>query len=332
MTAGGQQLNLGSVVPESADDERPLWAEVRVGDCRRLLADLTDNSVHLVVADPPYFLEGLDGEWEKGAEDAEISAAGSHLPIRMKFDPRQGVRLQEFLAPVCRELHRVAVPGAFVLMFAQPRLIHRTGVALEDAGFEIRDTLAWRRSYKSKIKAFSLDHHIDRSYDDPERRAQLKALVGGRKTPQLRPEFELIAMAQKPRQGTFVENWEEWGTGLVDVSERLDHRSPSTLMPVEKTNKEDAEFHHLTVKPDRLIDHLIRLFSTEGQLVLDPFVGSGTTVAAAVAAGRSALGMDINPQYAMRAHQRAVEASDHRALLTGRRCDVRRHASMTPGR
>ena len=67
-------------------------------------------------------------------------------------------------------------------------------------------------------------------------------------------------------------------------------------MTVEKENK--SKFNgHLTPKPVKLCEHLIRLFSAERQTVLDPFVGSGTTCLAARRTGRRSIGIDVNPNY-----------------------------------
>jgi site-specific DNA-methyltransferase (adenine-specific) len=63
------------------------------------------------------------------------------LPVGMKFDPQQGKRLQEFMSVVAEKLFRVLKPGGFFLCFSQGRLYHRMVVAIEEAGFEIRDML-----------------------------------------------------------------------------------------------------------------------------------------------------------------------------------------------
>lgn len=67
-------------------------------------------------------------------------------------------------------------------------------------------------------------------------------------------------------------------------------------MTVEKQPK-DRFNGHLTAKPVKLIEHLIRVFSTGGQTVLDPFVGSGTTCLAAARTRRHSIGIDVDPDY-----------------------------------
>lgn len=269
------------------------------GDCREVLADMADGSVHLVVTDPPYFLDRLDDDWS----DPDIERSKKHadviggLPIGMRFDREQGKNLQAFLAPVAVELLRILKPGGFLLLFASPRLYHRAAVAVEDAGFEVRDAFAWRFTKKAQFKAFTMDHFVRRRKDmSAETKMDTIASLGGRRTPQLRPQFEAILCAQKPREGTFVDNWIAHETGLIDARQTLTGRVPETVMTVEKQPK-DGFNGHLTPKPVKLCEHLIRLFSTEGQIVLDPFVGSGTTCLAARRTGRHSIGIDVNPDY-----------------------------------
>ena len=274
------------------------------GDCRELLPELPDNSVHLVATDPPYFIDGLDDGWSKGGNGVRASgSAGAGLPAGMKFDAEQGRRLQAFLEPVAAQLCRVLAPGGFAVVFSQPRLYHRMAVALEDAGFELRDALAWQHTLASKSKAFGMEHLVSLHTGDAGERARILASMGGRKTPQLRPDFELMALAQKPREGTITANWERWGTGLADLGQSLDLRGPGTLMAADKAQR-DGDEDHRTRKPVRLMEHLVRLFSRPGQTVLDPFSGSGSTAVAAAACGRSCIAMDIRPEYIDMARRR----------------------------
>ena len=279
--------------------EQASKVKLYAGDCRAVLAEMDDSSVHLAVTDPPYFLDRLDDGWNQEKIDRSKGHADvvGGLPVGMRFHRDQGRKLQEFLEPVAAELFRVLKPGAFLLMFAAPRLSHRAAVAVEDAGFELRDIYAWRYRGKAQFKAFTMDHFVRRRADMTENQKQdaLKRLAG-RRTPQLRPQFEAILCAQRPREGTFVDNWLAYETGLIDPKQTLDGNVPSTVMEVEKQVR--SKFNgHLTAKPVVLCEHLIRVFSAKGQTVIDPFVGSGTTCIAARGCGRHSIGIDINPKY-----------------------------------
>lgn len=266
-------------------------------DCREVMQHLPEDSIDLIVTDPPYFLDGLDNNWKKGSPDRKKKkgTVGS-LPVGMKFDPRQGVQLQEFMTEITTEFMRILKPGGFAILFSNPRLSHRMANALESVAFEIRDLLAWNFTKHSQCKAFSMKHIIRKMNVDDSKKKELYEIVGERKTPQLRPQFETMILAQKPRIGTFVENFEKYRTGLVDMTQSLDGNIASTVMTVEKDKKKSYN-KHLTVKPIALIEHLIKLFSSEHQIVLDPFLGSGTTIIAATKTNRRAIGIEIKPEH-----------------------------------
>lgn len=285
------------------------FIDIREGDCRKKLTELGDCSIQMVLTDPPYYLDGLDTEWGKGQTDI-VKGTGSvgGLPPGMKFDPKQGKELQEFLEPISRELIRVLVPGGFYISFSQPRLYHRVATAAENAGFEIRDMFAWHYTKQAQFKAFSMAHFVkNMDIPDKQKNAMLRELQG-RKTPQLRPQFESLMLAEKPREGTFVENWLKYKAGLIDATKSLNGAAPTTLMDVEKPIKEVYNTH-LTVKPVRLLMHLIELFTIKGQVVLDPFLGSGSTALAAIQTSRSCIGIESNPEYIEIAEKRIKEVN-----------------------
>ena len=278
------------------------------GDCLVRMAEIESESVHLVVTDPPYFLDGLGTDWRKGnSKVPKGSGAVGGLPVGMKFDPRQGKELQSFIESAGRLMLDVLAPGGFAAVFSQPRLSHRMGVGLEDAGFEIRDMFAWRYTKRAQFKAFSMNHFVDRMNISDHEKARMKGKLDGRKTPQLRPQFESIILAQKPKKGTFVENWMRYETGLIDPDARLDGKVPATVMTVEKPDK-SARNDHLTVKPVLLIEHLIKLFSLPNQVVLDPFLGSGTTAIAAHRTDRACIGIEISQEIFSKAERRIKES------------------------
>lgn len=271
------------------------------------MAGLAGDSVDFVVTDPPYFLDGFDGTWDPRRLAGRIRRGGvvSALPGGMKFDRRQSAAFQEFAARLSVAALRVLKPGGFFVAFSQARLYHRLAVAAEDAGFEIRDMLAWR--YEGQAKAFSQAHFVRKMDVSPARREAMLAELGGRKTPQLKPQMEPMILAQKPRQGTFVANYLRWKTGLIDVGASLDGRFPGTVMAVPKPKRAEGG-GHLTVKPVALIAHLLRVFSAPNQVALDPFLGSGTTAIAALQTGRRCIGYEINADYCAGAIGRVVEA------------------------
>lgn len=287
------------------DNGVPSYVEIIHADCRDALKKLKTNSVHLVLTDPPYFLDGLDPGWKKGIkapQNKKLAIGG--LPVGMKFDPAQGKELQKFMRKISRQIKRVLVPGGFFLCFSQPRLSARMAVGIEDAGFEIRDIYAWRFTQRAQMKAFSQDHFVDRMDESDIEKQQIKKELQGRKTPQLRPQYESIVMAQNPKEGTFVNNWLKYKAGLIDVGKTLNGTAPSTVMTVEKPTGHERLHEHMTPKPIKLLSHLIEVFSCTGQVVLDPFLGSGSTAVSAKQTNRSCIGIEINKNYVTLAQER----------------------------
>ena len=92
-------------------------ARVFLGDCREVLKHLPDNSVDSVVTDPPYELNFMNRKWDNTGIAYDVT--------------------------VWQECLRVLKPGGHVLAFGGSRTWHRLAVAVEDAGFELRDSIAW---------------------------------------------------------------------------------------------------------------------------------------------------------------------------------------------
>jgi len=140
-----------------------------LGDCRESLRFCVgDNEVDAIVTDPPYELGFMGKSWDSTG---------------IAYD-----------AAVWAECLRVLKPGGYLLAFAGTRTQHRMAVRIEDAGFEIRDMIAW--VYGS---GFPKSHNGE---------------WGGTA---LKPALEPITMARKPLDGTVEKNWREHGTGALNI-------------------------------------------------------------------------------------------------------------------
>ena len=264
-------------------------------DCRNVFPIMENDSIDLIATDPPYGIDGMDENWshkklksrtkDKSSQTSSIFG----LPSTMKFDVRQGQKLQAFFNEISPEFYRILKPGAFLIASAQPRLYHRMVVALEDAGFEIRDMLIWEHN-GGQGKAFKMDIRVmnSNSFSESEKLELIKSM-DGRKTPQLRPKFEPIVVAQKPKSGTFFDNWKEYKVGLIKTL--FDEHQQSTVLNYKKPNSRKLH-DHMTIKPVELMERIVEIFSVEGQLVFDPFLGSGTTAVAALNKKRKIWGIE----------------------------------------
>lgn len=218
-------------------------ARVFLGDCRDVLRTLPDNSVDSVVTDPPYELGFMGKKWDNTGVAYDVT--------------------------VWEECLRVLKPGGHVLAFGGSRTWHRLAVAVEDAGFELRDSIAW--IYGSGFpKSLDVSKAIDKKAG-AEREVvgtQMAAIapgsgdyVGGNKVEvplmgnpitsedkewqgwgtALKPAFEPVVVGRKPLVGTVAENVLVWGVGGLNIDgSRIGYASESdkdSAKPQGKTLK-----------------------------------------------------------------------------------------------
>jgi len=285
-------------------------------DCMEELAKLDDNSIDCVITDPPYFIDKLDNNWSsKEIKDDKKNSHIKHLPKGMKFDKKQVKSLYDYYLALSRVLFTKMKPGAYFLSFSSPRLYHAIAMAVELAGFEIRDMINWTYT-QSMPKGMSMTHVIKKMKDiSEEEKLKLIEEYKNFKTPQIRSCFEPICVAMKPITTTFIRNELQFKTGLLDFSQKVgigSDRVPANIMITEEYNESyDKNFMvpkpgkkekgkantHITVKPIALMEHLINLFSKKNAIVVDPFLGSGTTAIACKNTDRKCLGFEINKEY-----------------------------------
>ncbi len=332
------------------------------GNSLELLPTLAENSVDAIVTDPPYELGFMGKKWD---------ASGIAYNVEL-----------------WRECLRVLKPGGHLLAFGGTRTYHRMAVAIEDAGFEIRDSIHWL--YSSGFpKSLDVSKAIDKAAGvEREVVGTKKTNVGmqggnfsaGSKTAEvsvtapatddakkwegwgtgLKPAHEPIVLARKPLQGTVANNVLEHGTGAlnidgarVDMGDEYDPtkiqrqqnssgaikgafgaasligkeipkynargRWPANVVISEQIAEQNPEWSnyfycpkpskrernagletqniHPTVKPLALMRYLIRLITPPDGTVLDPFAGSGTTMAAAIQENKNAIGIELTEDY-----------------------------------
>lgn len=282
----------------------------------KYIETLDDNSIDLIVTDPPYFIDKLDNNWNsKKITNRKHNSHIKHLPKGMKFDKKQVKNLYDFYLNISKLLFQKLKPGGYYLSFSSPRLYHAIAMACEIAGFEVRDMINWVYT-KSMPKGMSVSHLIRKmknmSDDDKEK---LIEEYKNFKTPMIKSCFEPICVCMKPISTTFIKNELNFKTGLIDFSNKVGINSNRVIANiitteefndiydknflVKKPNKKEKKSYntHVTVKPIELMEHLIKIFSKKGALVIDPFLGSGTTAIACKNTGRKCIGIELNKEY-----------------------------------
>jgi len=282
-------------IPVPSNDVSVNTFSVMTGDCEQLLPSLDENSFETCITDPPYGL-GM-AHWDHSVPSVEI----------------------------WKQLYRVMKPGSFLLSFASPQLYHRMAVAIEDAGFLIKDQIMWMTTTRM-----------------PKRN-------------RLKSAHEPITVAQKPPEGSLEQNQQKWGCGLIDidvgrvawngelppdyalggfqrtiygaasttgakhlgtVSPNTKGRYPSNIIgevnpehqkyfysPRASRTEKGDDNNHPTVKPVDLMRYLVKIYSPIGSKVIDPFCGTGTTGIACRAENRDFVGIEIDENYSRLAEQ-----------------------------
>lgn len=245
--------------------------ELRPGDCRDVIKAMPDNSIDSVVCDPPYALVSIQKRFGKPgsapAKDGDVYARASAGFMGKQWDTGETAFAAEFWA----EVLRVLKPGGHVVAFSGTRTYHRMAVAIEDAGFEIRDQLAW--VYGS---GFPKSHDVSKAIDKAAgiwrgRAGAVKESTVGQAakgteyertdkgdpaTPAarawdgwgtaLKPAWEPICLARKPLTGTVAENVLEHGTGALNIDatrigDEVRYAAFTSLAPCKGNRLGDAD-------------------------------------------------------------------------------------------
>lgn len=166
------------------------------GDCIEKMAELEEESIDSIVSDPPYGLAFMGKSWDD-------------------FKPKE---FQEFSEKWGKQAFRVLKKGGYLLAFCGTRTYHRMVVGLEEAGFEIKDQIDWLYG-----AGFPKSYNISKGIDKKEVESEKAKKWQGWGTA-LKPAHEPIVLAQKPRDGTYVENILKYGVGGLNIDEcRIEH-------------------------------------------------------------------------------------------------------------
>lgn len=323
------------------------------GDALDTLATLEKESVHAVVTDPPYGLAFMDREWDRFSAE----------------------EYQDWCRQWAEQAFRVLKPGGHLLAFSSNRTHHRLFSGVENAGFEIRDTVTWhygngfpkhtdmflkpatefvvlaRRPFDGPAAECFETHgtaylnidacRVESEQGRPERtqadaapdrtsmdaaedktlqssgkasgttdegRYPANVVFDGKTAANLDEVVGELDSGGTPASRDGIGSDRVYGsaTGEQDLGQRVETNSggPSRYFYTSKATKAERTLGgridngHPTVKPLDLMEWLLTLVSREGQFVVDPFCGTGTTCKAAKDLGREWLGVEQDSKWA----------------------------------
>lgn len=264
--------------------------ELHHADCFDWLEQRDDQSIHAVVTDPPYGLheytpeqqaklrEGKGGVWR--IPPSFDGHQRSPLPRFTTLTPDQLDELRSFFLQWSRLLLPKLVPGANVVVASNPLLSHIVSGAMAEAGLERRGEV---------IRLVMTMRGGDRPKDAHEEFSGVSVMP--------RSMWEPWLIFRKEPEGRIQDNLRKWGTGGF--------RRPSAERPfgdvIESAPtraSERAISNHPSLKPQAFMRQIVRAVLPLGTgVVLDPFVGGGSTLAAAEAVGYASIGVEKDATY-----------------------------------
>ncbi|MCL5776367.1 site-specific DNA-methyltransferase [Limibaculum sp. FT325] len=253
---------------------------VLVGDCVTHLAALPEGSADLVFADPPYNLQ-LRGDLHR-PNNSLVDAVDDDWD---KFESLKAY--DDFTRAWMTEARRILKPNGGLWVIGSYHNIFRVGAILQDLGFWILNDVVWRKTNPMpnfRGKRFCNAH---------------ETLIWAAKSEEARPTFNYEA--------------------LKELNEGLQMRS-DWMLPIcsggERLKDADGQKAHPTQKPEALLHRVLLGTTHPGDVVVDPFFGTGTTGAVARRLGRRFIGIEREERYAKIARARiaAVSAHDRESL------------------
>ncbi len=254
------------------------------------LADAEPNSVHAVVTDPPYgvleftpeqlakYRNGQGGVWR--LPPAFDGASRQPLPRFTALSEADRTAIRAFFTEFSKCLFPVLVPGAHVFIASTPTISHLVYEPLITAGFEKRGEI---------VRIVKTLRGGDRPKNAHEEFPDVTVMP--------RANWEPWGLFRKPIEGRVQDNLNNWGTGglrrISDLSPFADVIECSPARGPEK-----AMAPHPALKPQTLMRQLVRASLPLGEgVVLDPFMGSGATIAAALALGVRSIGLEVDANF-----------------------------------
>ena len=231
------------------------------GDCVEAMNALPEGSVDLIFADPPYNLQ-LRGDLHR-PDNSKVDAVDDH------WDQFAGFKAYDnFTSAWLKAARRLLKPNGAIWVIGSYHNIFRVGAAIQDQGFWILNDVVWRKTNPM-----------------PNFRGM-----------RLTNAHETMIWASKSEGAKYTFNYE----ALKALNEGIQMRS-DWVLPIctghERLKNAEGEKAHPTQKPESLLHRVILGSTNEGDVVLDPFFGTGTTGAVAKMLGRNFIGIEREEKY-----------------------------------
>ncbi len=277
--------------------------ELVCADALEWLSAATPNSIHAVVTDPPYGLveyrpaelakrkSGQGGVWR--IPPSFDGHRRSPLPRFTVLREAERAQLRDFFRQLAARLFPVLVPGAHVFIATNPLVSYLVYEPFISAGFEKRGEI---------IRVVHTLRGGDRPKNAHEEFDEVSVMP--------KSCWEPWGLFRKPCQGRVQDNLRKWKTGgLRRIAPDEPFRDLLHAAPARGVERAIAP--HPSLKPQSLMRQLVRAALPLGEgVILDPFMGSGSTIAAASALGLQSIGVEKNDEYFRLAQQAVPRLSE----------------------
>lgn len=262
-------------------DIAPLLNSILAGDCLEELRKIPSESVDVVFADPPYNLQ-LGGGLTR-PDQSKVDGVDDDWDKFSSF-----AAYDEFSREWMAQCRRILKPTGTIWIIGSYHNIFRVGTVMQDLGFWILNDIVWRKT---------------------------NPMPNFRGTRFTNAHETMIWASRSEDQKTYTFNYE----ALKSFNDDLQMRS-DWLLPIcngsERIKGSDGRKAHPTQKPESLLHRVILASTKPGDVILDPFFGTGTTGAVAKRLGRHFIGIERDAGYIAVAQQRvaAIETGDDEVL------------------
>jgi modification methylase len=237
--------------------------QIVVGDCIESMNALPANSVDLIFADPPYNLQ-LGGDLTR-PDNSHVDAVNNEWDKFASF-----AAYDEFTRAWLKAARRILKDDGAIWVIGSYHNIFRVGAAIQDLGFWILNDVVWNKA-------------------NPMPNFKGTRLTNAHET--------LIWASRSEKQKKYTFNYDALKTANDDVQMRSDWWTLPICSGGERMKNDDGRKSHPTQKPEALLHRIIVGTTNPGDVILDPFFGTGTTGAVAKLLGRNFIGLERDADY-----------------------------------